>query len=391
MGREFCNTQTCDKYFFFFIKKVIYHTTLTSQSDDLKSSLNMSHIMVRNVDVSAEVVSLGSMSSTFDSVNTKTRCGCSVVNVRSTHGQLIQLLKMVTLTLVPTTILVVFTGIALVDALNYDKHLQALTRSTEESKLVGNFVHYLQLELEEVTIYLSSGNHSVHHVRMQFVLTDDAFQELSSWPAEGIRIDGIVYSRGNFSIYLAKYRQCVVDRSKTVANAIQFYERLNLVFIEWFTDKLQDESHRGDIWQDLLALKYIMRAKENSVIVMAYGLEYFIDNNLPHHDYLAFVRNDALSNDHLQSCFRFSSEATYFYYKQLREFERQWQYIAQVKQAIKDGHSNINVQGTRANQSWHDDFTEYLRILKDVEDRIVVHMQPAVNKEHNISRRQVRQ
>ena len=354
----------------------------------------MSRITVRNVGVSAEAVSLGSLSSTIEYVTTNTRharCGCSVVNIRSTRGQLIQLFKMVTLTLIPTTILVVFTGIALVDALNEDKQLQALMMSTEESKLVGNFVHSLQLELEEVTVYLSSGNHSVHPVQMQFVLTDDAFQELSSWPAEGIRFDGEVYSRGNFSTYLAKYRLCVVNRNKTVANAIQFYERVNLALIEWFTDKLQDESHRGDIWQDLLALKYIMRAKANSVIVMAYGLEYFIDNNLSHHDYLAFVRNDALSNDHLQSCFRFSSEATYFYYKHLREFERQWQSIAQVKQTITDGHSNINVQGTRANQSWHDDFTEYLRILKDVEDRIVVHMQAAVNKERNISKKQVRQ
>ena len=305
--------------------------------------------------------------------------------------QLIQLTKMLTITIIPAIILIVFTCIELVNTLKEDAGVMSLLMSIDESKQMGNFIHSIQLELEEVTTYLANGNESALHIQEQFNLTDNAFQELSSWPAEGLLFEGELHNRGDVSAHLAKYRLCFINRNQTVTNTIHFYEGLNLVFIEWFTAKLQDKSHRGDIWQDLLALKYIMRAKEHFGIVMAYGLEYFIDDDLPHDDYIDFIRNDALADDNLKSCFRFSSKASKLYYDHLGEFEKQWQNIEHVKETILEGHSgsSMNLLGSEANKSWHDEFTEYLRILKHVEDEIIEHMQAELNKEHSLSQKQV--
>ncbi|XP_072035506.1 uncharacterized protein [Amphiura filiformis] len=309
--------------------------------------------------------------------------------MRTRKGQLKQLIKMVTLTLVPAVALIAFVSIKLTETVYEDLELKQLRASMEESKKVGNFIHSLQLELEEVTFYLSIANHhdTESDIHAQFLLTDDKMDEVIAWPEDGVPISDGYHNRDDFSVYLNKVRVLIVDRSMAVTNAIQFYEHVDTVFIEWFIGKLQEDTHRGDIWKDLLAYKYILRAKEDYGHTMAYGIEYLLNANISHHDYLHFITNDALANDHLESCFRFSSEASLEYYMYLQDFTEQWYNIRNTTRMILDNTKSSFSQ--HVNLSWHDDFAEYMAILKHIEDFVILHTQSDIDEQLAYSNKQI--
>ena len=333
------------------------------------------------------MVAMGTSMVSMTSMATSHR-GLLLNTLRTKKGQLKQLIKMVTLTTIPAVILIVFITIRLMETIYEDNELKQLRSSMEESRKVGNFIHSLQLELEEVTYFLSNRQDDGGHMNTRFELTDITLEEVYSWPTVGIRIIDEYYDKDMFSLHLRKSRNLVVERNITVTDAIHFYETLDTALIEWFTNRLQEDTHRGDIWKDLLSFKYIMRAKGDYGLVMAYGQEYLLMNShISHYDYIHFVKSSALADDHLKSCFKFSNEALHEYNMHLQQFIEEWRNILEVKMEIMDGDKDSF--SSDVNSSWHYDFAEYLTILQHVEDFIIVHMESDIDAQHYISNKQV--
>ena len=315
--------------------------------------------------------------------------------VKTRRSQLLQLLKMVVLTLIPAAILVVFIGIELDKTLKIDVGLKTLKKSIDESKTLGDFIHELQLELEAVTVHLAllnienKGplNHEIYEIHDQFMDTDAAFDSILWWPLDDH--DTVEFkSPERFHAYLTINRNRFSIGNANATEAILFYERINLIFIEWFTNSLQDQTHQGELWKLLLAYKFIIRAKENTGIMAAYGEEYFIHGWLPKQDYINFINNDVLAIDHLESCFRFSTDVEHFYDYLIKQFENNYTQIKKLTELVKNDARNHTTSDDSS--TWYNVMTEFLYILKQVEDKLVHYITEDIEKQDNISTRQVR-
>ena len=314
--------------------------------------------------------------------------------VKTRRSQLLQLLKMVVLTLIPAAILVAFISVELDKTLQIDAGLKMLTESIDESRTLGDFIHELQLELEAVTVHLALPNienkgqlnHEIYKIQDQFNETDDAFDSILWWPLDNH--DTVEFKTPKrFHEYLSINRNRFSIRNASATEAILFYERINLVFIEWFINSLQDQSHQGELWKLLLAYKFIIRAKENTGIMAAYGEEYFIHGWLIKEDYINFINNDVLAIDHLDSCFRFSTDIEDFYNHLIKQFQNNYTQIKILTELVKNDARNHTI--SNASSTWYTVMTEFLSILKKVENEVVHYIEEDIEKQEKISTRQV--
>ncbi len=310
-------------------------------------------------------------------------------NVQTRLGQIIQLLKMVILTIIPSGILVTFIGIELTHTVKVDLELKILQHSIDESKTLGEFIHNLQLEMEDIVYHFAHAedNSLNRQIYEQYAKTDIALDGILWWPInDEITESDEFKNRENFRTYLNVHRDEFFSLNSNVHDAIIFYERINLVFIKWFTTSLQETENTGNLWKLLLAFKYVIKAKENTGIMAAYGQEYLMGGNIPHEDYVNYISNDVLADDHLESCFRFSEEVENTYHqilnKEINDFHST---IEPLKQAIKYANST----NTTAVDTWHDVMAEYLIVLKHVEDKIIILIADGIEGQKVASKRQV--
>ena len=312
--------------------------------------------------------------------------------VASHRGQRVRMVKMLTFTLIPALLLVAFTTVELIVTVKDDRKVVALKESMKESQTIGDFVHALQLELEEVMVYVSNNNQDMVATGLykQFVTTDEVLDSILLWPQELEGANEYFQSRQLFRMHLTKGRARLTNSAGNVTTTVRFYEELNAYFIEWFTVALEDTGTGGNLWTDLLAYTFILRAKEHTSLLVAHLLEYLISGELPNQDYIEFIAQDALASDHLESCFRFRPETEILYCEFTKYMGVQNASLESLKAIVKsNGRGNVSEKvGTSPNLSEYL-LSEYLLILKELEDDIVWHIFEDIAKQHRRSQKQV--
>ena len=297
---------------------------------------------------------------------------CCETNPVSTSGQRWNALKMIMFPFLPATILIVTMTIALVSTLDTKTDLEVLGDSMSLLEEIGELVHMLQRELEVVTLFLgSTGSDNFTTLQLSFESTDDALKALTNWPT--IATNSTVFDTSNdFQLHIESIRESVISRNVTIPSAIKIYEEANIVFVNWFTEHLQELSH-NNIWRDLLAFKFITRAKENTVIMLSYGQEFLLKSHMPNEDRVHFITNDALATDHLQSCFHFNPATNLVYVKGLQLHKIDLSFLSSLKTMIIDGNDSV-ANGENA-FAWFSNATGLLEVFKDIEEFVVEALQ----------------
>ena len=298
--------------------------------------------------------------------------GCYNINLASPSGQRLHVFKMILFPFVPATILIVIMAMALGKTVIEKDQLDRLHGSIGLLKSIGELVHFLQRESESTTIYLGSEHILLlSNLRSDFQMTDNALENLIIWPISNYIIDQFT-SEDKFREHMKKLREEVTSKTITIEQVIKRYEATNLVFLDWFTDEVQSGSHDG-IWQNLLAFKFIARAKENMFIMLSYGQEYLLTGHISWSDYQNFIKNDALALSNLESCFRFLPTTKYLFKDQIIIADIDLEHLSLMKTNI------VNPDETVANAemafSWFTNTTELLEVFKNIEDNVVLQLE----------------
>ena len=312
---------------------------------------------------------------------------CGSINPMTSTGRNIHIFKMLFFPFIPTSILLILISTGLHSTLIERRLLIQIHESIHSLKGINEMVHSLQLELEIVTLFLGNdSDENVARLLSYFSNTDKALDDISQWPKATMTLGPHFHSKGHFRSYLIRERQSIVARNMTIQNAIYFYETLNYVFIDLFTESIQNPGN-SLIWEDLLALKFILRAKENTVIMLAYGQEYITSGHLPLDDHVSFIENNALSKDNLESCFRFKEGTEPLYHELLVLNSFNQSYLLTMISWIIEERQGLNSLETAI--SWFFDATTLLTIFKEIEKSVVLAVESDVEDAFIVSSNQV--
>ena len=289
---------------------------------------------------------------------------------------------------VPASILLILICTAFHDTLAERRLLIQIHESIQGLKSINELVHSLQLELEVVTFYLANdSDQNVARLVPYFADTIEALDGISEWPKATAELGYHFDSKEHFKSFLINERMSIVMRNNTIQEAIRFYETLNYVFIDLFTEDIQNPGN-SLIWEDLLALKFILRAKENTVIMLAYGQEYIISGHLPLADHVSFIENNVLSEDHLESCFRFNQEAKALYHELLVNEGYDEVYLMTLISWIIEEKQGLMSQDTA--MAWFSNATTLLMIFKEIEEYVILQLEEDIKEAFDDSGAQVR-
>ncbi|CAH1774633.1 unnamed protein product [Owenia fusiformis] len=199
----------------------------------------------------------------------------------TTAGKRRQIVKMVTLVLIPIAGLLGLSLFVLGDSISSKQATAELRTNIEFSIEVGRFIHQLQKERDMSVLYFSQLGPETKSFLLNFYpQTDDTLDALSQWPVRQRNTLEQFRNKKSFRFYLAKHRNeldllHLSDKNYTYVNEIQFYSSMIDVFLLWLQDAIQ-ESRYGTMWRTLVAYMKIIAAKEDVGIERSFGGAFYV-------------------------------------------------------------------------------------------------------------------
>ncbi|XP_041479370.1 adenylate cyclase, germination specific-like [Lytechinus variegatus] len=342
-----------------------------------KLSVNLSHVSLTSIQKPS--------SDKNQSALVSVKMGLCNISPYSRTGKHLQILKMVLFPLLPAAALLIFVSVELDSTLRERGELEASRREIALSKSVGELIHSIQVERSEVTLFIvksenmTSTESIVWEERLQdcYNRTDDALANLLEWPLKNSGESSMYDSKGTFQLYLDEER--VILASVDIAEEILFYSNINKVLIDWFIDTIRENVHEG-LWNEIVSYQFLVQAKENVGLLMAYGEEAFLNRTLRTEDFLSFMKNDILLTYNLESSFKFSGG----YAKDFYETVIVTSGIGTTVQTMRDEivrTLSANSSGiiTLSSTDWFGNLSGYLNGLKKVEDIVIDHIDDIID------------
>ncbi|XP_030843298.1 uncharacterized protein LOC115924694 [Strongylocentrotus purpuratus] len=316
------------------------------------------------------------------------KMGICNISPYSRTGKHLQILKMVLFPLLPAAALLIFVSIELDSTLRERQKLDASRTEIALTKSVGELIHSLQVERSQTTLFMVQSHNLTptesvaweERLEECFNKTDEALTNLPEWPLSNtVSSDSALYdSKGTFQSHLNEER--VILGTVDVAEEILFYSKINEILIDWFIYAIRTNVHEG-LWNEIVSYQFLVQAKENVGLLMAYGEEAFLNRTLRTEDFLAFMRNDVLLVYNLASSFKFSGDYAKDVYDSLITSSG----IATTVQSMRDEivHTlSVNSSGiiTLSSAHWFGNLSGYLDGLKKVEDVVINHIDDIIDK-----------
>ena len=357
--------------------------TIPDESYDLsqkKLSVNLSHVSLTSI----QKTSADKKQSALVSF----QMGLCNISPYSRTGKHLQILKMVLFPLLPAAALLIFVSIELDSTLRERQELEASRTEIALTKSVGELIHSLQVERSQTTLFIVQSHNLTptesvaweERLGECFNKTDEALTNLPEWPLSdtGSSNSALYDSRETFQSHLNEER--VILGSIDVAEEILFYSQINEILIDWFISAIQKNVHEG-LWNEIVSYQFLVQAKENVGLLMAYGEEAFLNRTLRTEDFLSFMRNDVLLKYNLASSFKFSGN----YAEEMYDILITSSGIATTVQSMRDEivHTlSVNSSGiiTLSSAHWFGNLSGYLDGLKKVEDAVINHIDDIIDE-----------
>ncbi|XP_070206498.1 uncharacterized protein [Littorina saxatilis] len=195
-------------------------------------------------------------------------------------GKRLQLLKILSLTLLPILGLWAFTVFSLSDSIQGKFDIEQTQYAVKFSVEIGMFLDRIQRERDMSVLYLSIlGPETKTFLMNEYLLTDQALEQLSDWP---VKNDGqpMFQSKKDFREFLQEHRNQLDPTNYDIYVEMDFYSFLIERFIEWMYGAIR-ESNMASIWKILVAYQKIVTVMEHIGIERALGTVFFVEGGFP--------------------------------------------------------------------------------------------------------------
>ena len=237
------------------------------------------------------------------------KAGCCSVDPVSKRGKNMQMGQMILIPMIPIIILVIQQILALSNDLRLEMELARVEKKITVSQHLGNFIHALQIERVDASLYLTlNGSEKLfNNLTSNFNLTDGHSRTLQQWNPysfQGVRLESV----RDFMLLLTDHRRKIVSLTMGLNEASPIYTQCVASLIELLGQTISVADH-ATVSRLLLAHKMIIRSRENFGIQMLVGDTYYLLGHLPEDVHVRFVKNNALGHDHLETSQLYSTLA----------------------------------------------------------------------------------
>ncbi|XP_062592346.1 uncharacterized protein LOC134253775 [Saccostrea cucullata] len=327
------------------------HSINSSTGSMTKSELNMAIMEMLNLNQTSE--------------------SCDYVcrgNPITEGGKRRQLLKMLSVALLPMAVLVGMTGNVFVSTIQNFMEAKETRDVLFFSIELGQMMRYLQRERDMSALYISAiGPDTKEFLLKRYPDTDMALENLSYWPVSKKNDRQEFQSKDKFLLFLNRHRYQLDLYNRTSKEEILFYTDVIDIFITWLYDAVS-EARSGSIWKTLVAYQEIIVASEYIGRERGMGVTYFAFGGFrSKEDYLLFLEAQDIANITFMSCRRYSELAYSIYENQLLNNDLVLAPVRSMRLQIRSNKS-FRVVGslTKANE-WFDNMTLYQDIVRDTQ------------------------
>ncbi|XP_070184258.1 uncharacterized protein, partial [Littorina saxatilis] len=195
-------------------------------------------------------------------------------------GKRLQLVKILSLTLLPILGLWAFTVYSLSDSIEGKSDIEQTQYAVQFSVEIGKFLDRIQRERDMSVLYLSIlGPETKTFLMNEYLLTDQAVDQLSDWP-ENNEFSGIFTSKTKFKKFLKDHRSQLDPNNYNIYVEMDFYNFLIGRFVEWMYGAIK-ESNQASIWKILVAYQKIVTSMEHVGIERSLGTVFYVEGGFP--------------------------------------------------------------------------------------------------------------
>ncbi|KAL4221786.1 hypothetical protein ACF0H5_020040 [Mactra antiquata] len=244
---------------------------------------------------------------------------------------------------------------------------------------IGELIHRLQIERGTTAMYVSTKGDPFILQRLGNVYkaTDMVVRKLDSWFGEDIAI--YLTSRQSFYAYLKEFRTTLDPKNISLHAAIKYYTDINAKLIEVIGVSVNLQVALS-YWTELSAYALLIFGKEQAGIERALGSTYYSRGQLPQEDLLWYNEKTVLGENFLTHCAQYSA----FVRQLLKTKFLQTQLAADIKTMRRAITSNVLVTTSiQSGTIWFDNMTEYINILKDIQDSLAHRIIEQAEAENN--------
>ncbi|XP_067658996.1 uncharacterized protein [Haliotis asinina] len=292
-------------------------------------------------------------------------------NPVTNSGKRIQMAKMLTLTIIPTVMLVIISVIDVVNvsASNQVGHkVQDMIRLSTE---VGKFIHYIQRERGYTSLYISAtpSSGSAELMRNSFRETNKALQSLSRWPGKTQTPMERFPTKENFLLYLQDHRDTLLTEPGTTSlhEEVKFYNNVVKTFIAWLYKAIQF-SQEGDTWRMMVAYQLLLTSKNDMGVERTLGSVFYLTGQFDQSDYLWYLRKKNVGNGNFEASKLFSPLVEPYFQQDLEQQKQKniTYHIESMREEISTSNGTVPVSADKSRWLF-DNMTVYLDVLFDTQ------------------------
>ncbi|KAK7093594.1 uncharacterized protein [Littorina saxatilis] len=292
----------------------------------------------------------------------------------TSRGKMIQMIRAIALIVTPLAMLMGFTAYWLVINVDESNELKRAQNQVLDAQLMGGAIHGLQLERSSVVYAIQTANTS--SLNSSYYFSDGYIDELSDWPGackyknKTHLKDSLWSHRNNLSR----------NGTFTTHKEVEFYTEINQCFLIHLAETSK-YMHHGTLWQDYVAYKTIIKAKEAVGVAMSLGIAFFEVGDLPIDDFLLLRENDGNAQEDIDAFTMYSDYGKQRYEQQqhtypqifaeMEDYRQKWAINSYPNASFEEG------------ETFHNKMLAYLDIMNEVKADMRIYLLDVIDRESN--------
>ncbi|XP_033095475.1 uncharacterized protein LOC117100036 [Anneissia japonica] len=287
-----------------------------------------------------------------------------------------QLVKMMTLILLPIFVLIALAISDLITTVRRSIDATETRRNVRLSQQVGSIIHSLQRERDMTALYISSLLEENGPERKTFLIdtypmTDEVLQTIDDWPVEGTRAYQKFKNKQEMVNFLFKYRLTLDNRNTTIYQVIHFYTDAIQIFIDWFNESVGKSGGQG-VWETLVAYQLLIVGMEQIGIERTLGAVFFTQGGFQQTDYLWYMEKLQVGESNIKASQKYSSLVSSILDERVSQVKYDFQTtISKMRREISQNDMN-RLPSWQDGNWWFDNMTIYIDTLHEIQSQMAV-------------------
>ncbi|XP_071509394.1 uncharacterized protein [Diadema antillarum] len=324
--------------------------------------------------------SLGSMSqvetSVREAIQDSNKMLCSATPL-TPNGKRRQMIKMLTLTLMPIIVLTALAISDLIATLKKSVDASEIRRNVRFSRQVGTLVHSLQMERDMTALYISSlmqqsaatGPERKIFLINTYPLTDEVLESLNDWPVKGTMAYQQFQNKEALMAYLFEYRLTLDIHNTTIYEVIHFYTDAIQLFIDWLYESVGKSGGLG-LWETLVAYQLLIVGMEQTGIERTLGAVFYTQGGFFRlTDYRWYMEKMQVGQSNIWASQKYSKLVRMILDDSIANslHDDHFQNTITEMRSIISYNNATREPSWQEGQWWFDNMTIYIDILRDIQ------------------------